>query len=213
LNTDWGDCGHVNYPAFSVPGMIYGACFSWSPEAIGFDEINQQISRLEYNDHSGAFVGQMAQIPNYSIFDWWAANICYEKFVLDHEPENDKLLPDGVKKAGAAEKADQKLCDIMRQMKQTAASMDAQNRPIVAEVDLAVEAIRIWNKVGTMLAAKESGETWDEAEACGLASRMERWFMAYKQQWRAVSREGDLHHIADIVFWYADCLRGRKVWG
>ena len=29
LNTDWGDCGHINQPDFSLPGMIYGAVFSW----------------------------------------------------------------------------------------------------------------------------------------------------------------------------------------
>lgn len=34
LNTDWGDFGHVNDPAFSVPGMIYGAVFSWNGEKI-----------------------------------------------------------------------------------------------------------------------------------------------------------------------------------
>ena len=44
---------------------------------------------------------------------------------------------------------------VMRQMKQTAANMNPHTRPIIAEVDLAVEAIRIWNMVGTMLAVKE----------------------------------------------------------
>lgn len=209
LNTDWGDCGHVNYPAFSVPGMIYGACFSWNPLEIGFEEINEQISRLEYRDRSGALVGLMAQISNYSKFDWWAANVFYEKYVLGHEPENDKLLPDTVQQEDTMAQADRKLRDIMRQMKQTATSMDSQIRSIVAEVDLAVEAIRIWNMVGTMLAVKERGENWDEVQAYGLASRVERWFMAYKQQWRAISKEGDLHHIAEIVFWYADYLRSR----
>ncbi len=209
LNTDWGDCGHVNYPAFSVPGMIYGACFSWNPLEIGFEEINEQISRLEYRDRSGALVGLMAQISNYSKFDWWATNVFYEKYVLGHEPENDKLLPDTVQQEDTMAQADRKLRDIMRQMKQTATSMDSQIRSIVAEVDLAVEAIRIWNMVGTMLAVKERGENWDEVQAYGLASRVERWFMAYKQQWRAISKEGDLHHIAEIVFWYADYLRSR----
>lgn len=128
--------------------------------------------------------------------------------MLGHEPD-DKLLPDAVQKEEGVVQANQKLCDVMRQMKQTAANMNPHTRPIIAEVDLAVEAIRIWNMVGTMLAVKKRGEDWDEAKACELASRIERWFMAYKRQWRAVSREGDLHHIAEIVFWYADCLRNR----
>ena len=44
LNTDWGDFGHVNDPAFSVPGMIYGAVFSWNGEKIPFAELNRMIS-------------------------------------------------------------------------------------------------------------------------------------------------------------------------
>lgn len=50
---------------------------------------------------------------------------------------------------------------------------------------------------------------WNEEEASCLAGRLEYWFMACKEQWRKCSREGDLHRIAQIVFWYADCLRGK----
>lgn len=46
LNTDWGDCGHINQPDFSLPGMIYGAVFSWGDDTDSFEELNEQISRL-----------------------------------------------------------------------------------------------------------------------------------------------------------------------
>jgi len=42
------------------------------------------------------------------------------------------------------------------------------------------------------------------------AERRENWFMACKELWRSSSREGDLHHIAEIVFWYADLLREKN---
>ena len=48
LNTDWGDCGHINQPDFSLPGMIYGAVFSWGDDTDSFEELNEQISRLAY---------------------------------------------------------------------------------------------------------------------------------------------------------------------
>ena len=50
LNTDWGDCGHINQPDFSLPGMIYGAVFSWGDDTDSFEELNEQISRLAYGD-------------------------------------------------------------------------------------------------------------------------------------------------------------------
>lgn len=210
LNTDWGDCGHVNDPQFSVPGMIYGACFSWNQEEIGFDEINRQISHLEYGDSSGAIVGLMAQIPKHSLFDWWAANVYYENYVLHHEPENVSLLPKAVEQKQAVAEANQTVQTLLQQIKRTAVKMELDARPFVEALDLAGEAVQIWNETGAMLAEKERKEPWDKEAASRLASRMERWFMTYKRQWRAASREGDLHHIAEIVFWYADVLRGRK---
>ncbi|MDE6942543.1 MAG: hypothetical protein K2P40_16610, partial [Lachnospiraceae bacterium] len=57
---------------------------------------------------------------------------------------------------------------------------------------------------------ERQGSALSQQEAFALAGRLERWFMAFKRQWRSVGREGDLHHIAEIVFWYTDCLRRRK---
>ena len=34
--------------------------------------------------------------------------------------------------------------------------------------------------------------------------------MRYKEIWRAHSKEGDLAHLGEIVFWYADLLRERE---
>ena len=79
LNTDWGDFGHVNHPAFSVPGMIYGAAFSWNQEEIAFDEINRQISLLEYGDTTGTTVDILAKVPEHSLFGWRDAVVYYEK--------------------------------------------------------------------------------------------------------------------------------------
>lgn len=64
LNTDWGDCGHINQPDFSLPGMIYGAVFSWGDDTDSFEELNEQISRLAYGDRSGKFVSYMAKRQN-----------------------------------------------------------------------------------------------------------------------------------------------------
>ena len=79
LNTDWGDFGHINHPAYSIPGMIYGAVFAWNHEVIPFEELNRQISRVEYHDSSETLVGLLAQIPQNSVFTWWDAVMYYEK--------------------------------------------------------------------------------------------------------------------------------------
>ena len=60
---------------------------------------------------------------------------------------------------------------------------------------------------------KESGEYL--TLGIGLRARknkkLESWYMQYKELWRSVSREGDLKHIGEVVFYYADLLRGREI--
>ena len=46
LTTDWGDCGHIAHPDFSVVGLIYGAAFSWNKKILSEEKINRQISKI-----------------------------------------------------------------------------------------------------------------------------------------------------------------------
>ncbi|MDE7417315.1 MAG: beta-N-acetylhexosaminidase [Lachnospiraceae bacterium] len=215
LNTDWGDFGHVNHPEFSVPGMIYGAVFSWNKEEIAFDEINRQISLLEYGDTTGQTAGIMAKMSEYMLFGWRDAVVYYETVGQKHERDVDAQLPelllsDADTADEMVEKANQALQGLVTQMKRAAVFMNLQSRTLAGLVELAAEAIRLWNQIGAAIVHEERGESWRQEEAFALAGQLERWFMAYKRQWRTIGREGDLHHIAEIIFWYADCLRRRK---
>ena len=210
LNTDWGDCGHINQPDFSLPGMIYGAVFSWGDDTDSFEELNEQISRLAYGDRSGKFVSYMAKTAECSIFDWWDANVVYEEKVLGH-PNNrnalfDARIQDEAKRAAAKET----IAALKKELKKTAGALEESCRPMVPVLELTMEAIDIWNETGARLCDIELGKEKDEAACAALAGRLETWFMKYKASWRSISKEGDLHHIAEIVFWYADILRGRK---
>lgn len=210
LNTDWGDCGHINQPDFSLPGMIYGAVFSWGDDTDSFEELNEQISRLAYGDRSGKFVSYMAKTAECSIFDWWDANVIYEEKVLGH-PNNrnalfDARIQDEAKRAAAKET----IAALKKELKKTAGALEESCRPMVPVLELTMEAIDIWNETGARMCDIELGKEKDETACAALAGRLETWFMKYKASWRSISKEGDLHHIAEIVFWYADILRGRK---
>ncbi len=213
LNTDWGDFGHVNHPAFSVPGMIYGAAFSWNQEEIAFDEINRQISLLEYGDTTGTTVDILAKVPEHSLFGWRDAVVYYEKtakkrvFKAEEEETSSLLSADAATADRMVEQADKALREIVIQLKQTTVFMDTQARAIAGVFDVTTEAVRLWNEVGAVIAHEKQGAMPDPEQTYALAGRLERWFMAFKAQWRSIGREGDLYHIAEIVFWYADRLR------
>ena len=97
-----------------------------------------------------------------------------------------------------------------KELKKTAGALEESCRPMVPVLELTMEAIDIWNETGARMCDIELGKEKDETACAALAGRLETWFMKYKASWRSISKEGDLHHIAEIVFWYADILRGRK---
>lgn len=213
LNTDWGDFGHINHTEHSAVGMIYGAAFSWNGEEIPREEMNRQISVLEYKDGSGRMVELMAELAACSDFCWYDAVMYYEALALG-ESEVD---PDLVKWSGSREiawekalKTTERLRNLRQELGRTAIGMDSTKRGLMQDLDMVAEGMDIWNQVGAMLSALAAGEPADETSAFALAQRLEQWFMAYKEVWRQVGKEGELPRIAEIVFWYADLLRGRK---
>lgn len=234
LNTDWGDFGHINHPEYSVPGMIYGAAFSWNQEMIPFEEINRQIAKVEFHDSSGELVRLMAKAAVQSAVTWEDIVIFYE---INTRRPAEGTVPDILEKApdirerinkDRIEKANILLEEIRGQLKKTTAYMDSKNRGIARALDISIEGMKLWNEIGGVAVgeiaagkpagAAENGGKAPEAEhtVCPLAEKnrlaesLEIWFMSYKEMWREVSREGDLSHIGEIVFWYADLLRGRE---
>ena len=71
---------------------------------------------------------------------------------------------------------------------------------------MTIQGLMIWNEIGGVVM---QGALRTTEERNLLAERLETWFMRYKSYWRKSSKEGDLHHVSEIVFWYADILRGK----
>ena len=202
LNTDWGDFGHINHPDHSIPGMIYGAAFSWNHEEISFEEINRQISVIEFQDRSGQIVNLLAGIPGSCLFNWESAIAFYETMELQETRFNIQEGAGQLTDENIIKIANDTLVRIGRQLKENASNMDSSMRWRIGSYLLIIEGIQIFNEMGpTILKQKQSFE---------LAARLETWYMSYKELWRGTSKEGDLHHLSEIIFWYADLLRGQK---
>ncbi len=88
-------------------------------------------------------------------------------------------------------------------------SLDGGQKELAEALLITADAIDIWNEVGALIWKKENQTGVRQEDAAALAGRLENWFMYYKKLWRTISREGDLHHVSEIVFWYADFLRDR----
>lgn len=202
LNTDWGDFGHINHPDHSIPGIIYGAAFSWSREEIPFEEINKQISVIEFQDRSGQIVNLLAGIPGNCLFNWESAIAFYETMELQETRFNIQEGAGQLADENIIKIANDTLVRIGKQLKENVINMDSSTRWRISSYLLIIEGIQIFNEMGpTILKQKQNFE---------LAARLETWYMSYKELWRSTSKEGNLHHLSEIIFWYADLLRGQK---
>ncbi len=206
LNTDWGDFGHVNHPVFSIPGMIYGAVFAWSGEAPEFEEINKQISELEFTDRSGELVACLKEISDEMRFSWHNAVKLKEHTQkgFPREKLEELFYQEDMGKVPAS---NAKLGQMEEWLRVISRSMDSSRRGIVAVTLSAIDAMRIFNDVGVYLACMKDGKAAEGQDGFALAERLENCLYHYKKQWLENSKQSDLEKVAEVFYWYADLLR------
>lgn len=199
LNTDWGDFGHINHPEFATTGMIYGAAFSWNKDIPSFESINEDISEVEYRDSTGSFVSTIEQIPKQTSFGWYYA-VGYKEYQQGRIDEKEAVnFIKGIQEQEVIN-ANAKLTELIHQLYALLSGMDRTKRSLVKAYIIAAQGIKLWNETG--LAIKEQRRDFD------LAVRLEYWYHSYKELWRECSKESELYRIGEVVFWYADLLRG-----
>lgn len=206
LNTDWGDFGHINHPVFSIPGLIYGAVCSWGENVPEYEELNRQISVLEFGDASGELVGLLAQINGTTVFDWYhAANI---KEWAQKGVDREKLLQNFEElKMEKAPECNERIADLEMRLRKVSRSIDSACRGIVECAHVSLEIIRCWNEVGMFLDKLKKNEK--PGNGLQLAADLERILHFYQRLWRENGKEGDLMKISAVFAWYGDILRSQ----
>lgn len=52
INTEWGNCGHMQTPAMSYPGHVLAGALSWNSSDINLKELEDYLSLIIYRDKS-----------------------------------------------------------------------------------------------------------------------------------------------------------------
>lgn len=210
LNTDWGDYLHLCHPDFSIAGMIYGAAFSWNDELIDYEEINRQISRMEYGDSTERFLDVIGEIQENSAFEWMA--VCqYREWKLDIiipdvKPEHMKEYAQN--KVKDIDVKNERLISIKEKLYCMINGLDTAKRKLVYPYIVAVEGMRLFNEVGKVVANRQCGIAFSSMPDCWeLAQKLETWLYYYKELYRSISKEGELWRTQELVCWYGDYLR------
>ena len=196
LNTDWGDCGHINHPDFSLVGMIYGAAFSWNPEIPAFDEINRQISRVAYGDVSETLVSVLAKI-----------SVCW-KFTWRNAVDRLEQLPEvPLYSMEVYQKAAEQLEEIKGELYASVSRLPVEQKKQIHAYLIALQGMILLQKLGMVLTGDQTSDEICSVQRCALAEELEYWLYDYKALWRSVSRESELFRIQHVICCYADWLR------
>lgn len=210
LNTDWGDFGHINHPEFSAVGMIYGAAFSWNSKIPSFEEINRQISVLEFKDSSGTFLETVNGLNDTSCSFEWATSVRFmEQYRCpEYKEEHEQYIRERVDDLLLADRRTARVAEVKKAILAHTMKLAPEKRDCVNAYVLAADAIMIWNDMGKVVASRAFGKTVKNLpDGYLLAERLETWFYYYKRLWRSVSKEAELYRLQEIICWYADYLR------
>lgn len=213
LNTDWGDFLHVNHSDFSRVGMIYGAAFSWNTQIPSYEEINRQISRLEYHDRSENLLAVVAKIQENVGFEWESACV-YRELMMGNEEfaqcHRDKVI-EFLPKMESVDEKNERLKEIKRELYGQIVHLDRDQKALIEPYIIATEGIRLFNELGKVVADADFGMTFDAMpDRWKLAKELETWLYYYKEMYRQVSKESELGRIGELVCWYGDYLRTER---
>ena len=208
LNTDWGDFGHINLLASSMPGMIYGAVLSWNPNdetsnnlESDFTQIYKAISRIEYGDKSLKVVSLLNDLTKNHEIRWEEVVAFKERYgTLKEKLEtfDVKYLENEYKMAC---KVEDELISLLK---------DIENKYDIQELVIATEGMGLFNKFFITVMKYDLGKESSKLiyEPKKLAEDIEVWFYDYSRVWRMRNKESELYRIREVIQYICKYLRG-----
>jgi hypothetical protein len=216
LNTNWGDCGHINMPALAIPGMIYGAAQGWNVEDDrDFNTIDQVISLVEYGDQDKNLVGLLRELShqdkiifNDLVFfrDYKMYSLPYNDFgICLYEKAKDEMMQVSEEQLKTAVV---KCTEIIIDFKQNRIGSYADRQKQMAECYLAARGVALMQELTLIIKKYEYGQDVHPLDTPQeLAGKLEYWLMDYCVVWRTGSRESELYRIQEFIRQICSILR------
>lgn len=216
LNTDWGDCGHINMPALAIPGMIYGAAQGWNVlDDRNFKVVDQAISLVEYGDRGESLVGLLRELSHQDIIIF--NNLAFFRdYKVYSQTYNDCgiCLYDKAKEEmmqvseNQLKSAVTRCAEIFNYLKQNNIGSFADRQAEMQEYYLSARGVALMQELTLIIKEHEYGQNIQALDVpYELAGKLEYWLMDYCTVWRASSRESELYRIKEFVGQICSILR------
>ncbi|MFP4016756.1 MAG: glycoside hydrolase family 20 zincin-like fold domain-containing protein [Halanaerobiales bacterium] len=214
LNTDWGDYGHINLLANSMPGMILGASLSWNPDMIDselldndnklleyMEEIDELISKIEFKDRKGEIVGILRDLSRQQLIDWGMIIRWQEEKFKGIEKafyDRDRFLKLSIEDI---RKAYDKSFELSEKIHVMGANIINELALDFEEFYISARGIAHINALGLII------KKYDFKQNCAnlivspgvLAGELEAWLSRYKKIWRKRNKESELARIVEAI--------------
>ncbi|MHB1454101.1 MAG: beta-N-acetylhexosaminidase [Saccharofermentanales bacterium] len=216
LNTEWGDTGHINMPALSIPGIIYGAAQSWNTgDTRDSGTIDGLISLLEFGDGTMQIVGLLRDLSRQDLIifndltffrDYKIYNLSYPDFGMNlYENARARIMEASAERLAAAIT---RCGEILQSIKQTGGVFGAAHQAEAAEFCLSARGVALMQEIVLAIKKQEYGQDVELPDTpSNLAARIECWLADYCVAWRAASRESELFRIKEFVSHICRILR------
>lgn len=206
LTTDWGDYGHINFLANSIPLMIHSAALSWNPhEKINKEEDFKGISFLEYNDKSKSIVDILKRLSKCQSITWyevvrWKEKRIDKKELLEIIGEDNPIK---IRENYFIAR------DLEEELKEISYKLNKDKSLDFNEFLISAQAIALINDFALHLLRKEfkKEESVPINTPNDLAVAMEIWLYRYKLLWRKRNKESELIRIVEVIKYLCKYLR------
>ena len=207
LTTDWGDYGHINLFANSMPLMIYSGAVSWNPlHEISREESFKAISLLEYEDQSLEIVPLLAELARCQRISWYEIVKWKEKF----ETAKESMLKEFAHfNLSTFKESSLKAIEIYQKLHQYLFVTKKEHRLDIREFLISAEGIMLFNDFAQYFLTHEfnhEGANPIHDTKC-LAEKIEQWFSRYKGIWRERNKESELVRLNEVIKYMCKYLR------
>ncbi|MGE5670730.1 MAG: beta-N-acetylhexosaminidase [Fibrobacterota bacterium] len=197
LNTDWGDCGHVNFLSNSFHGLILGASLAWNCTSYESDvKFDAAVSSLEWNDFTGTIMSRIRELGSLcnfyhfgNIYGWVNGLECLWNKEEKVKELDFTVLLDTIQRAHAIRR------DIGRYTQCTNDTVSVSYQEMVWSCD----AVRWTLELLAYKKCREYGQPCDTIpDASALIQDAVELTSGFKTLWRMRNKESELKNVTEV---------------
>jgi len=191
LNTDWGDYGHMNFLSNSIPGLIYGAAFSWG-STYTLEELNNHIDSL-YFDAESSIMSCLMILSEKHHLDMLALVQWVEK-------KNTKWLDQINISVKEIQSDDMVIKGVIEVLMDSLSEVSVSKRQHIKRYICSANGIRLYNELLVILMKYvQEKNVVSLVTPIELASKLEYWLLEFKTLWYEENKASELYRIVEFI--------------